>query len=101
MKKITRVLMLCLALSVFAVSKNYAQQIVVKTRLVAHSRTERPVRPSRRHVWVSAEWAPGGGTYIYHEGYWALPPHRGAIWVSGKWRHVRHGYVWVAGHWSR
>lgn len=98
MKKLTRILLLSLAISLFSVSKNYAQQIVVRTRLY-HRAEVRPVRPSRRHVWVAAEWVPAGGTYVYHTGYWAVPPRRGAIWVKGYWVHRRRGYIWVAGRW--
>lgn len=98
MKKITKILMLCAVLSLFAVTKNYAQEIVVRARL--HHRVDvRPVRPSVRHVWVSAEWVPVRGRYEYRAGYWAIPPRRGLIWVDGHWIHRRHGYVWIPGHW--
>jgi hypothetical protein len=100
MKKITRILMLFLAVSLFAASKNYAQ-IVVRARLSAHAHIVRPVRPSPRHVWVSEEWVPSGGTYIHRAGYWALPPHRGAIWIAGHWRRHHRGWIWISGYWNR
>jgi hypothetical protein len=99
MKKIIRVFMLFLALSAFAASKNYAQEVVVRTRMY-HARDVRPMRPSRRHVWVAAEWTPGEGNYAYHAGYWALPPRPGVIWVSGHWVRRPRGWVWVPGHWN-
>lgn len=78
----------------FAVTSGRAQEIVVGARLGRPGRIiARPMRPSLRHVWVSEEWAPGGGTYAYHAGYWAVPPRPGQIWVAGHWRHRHRGYV--------
>ena len=71
--------MLVLALSAFAVSKNYAQEVVVGARLYNHPPEVRPMRPSRGHIWVAGEWTPSGGTYVWHAGYWALPPHPGGV----------------------
>jgi len=100
MKKIIRILMLLSVVSLFAIDSSRAQEIVVRARLGRPGPVMvRPMRPSPRHVWVAEEWVPGGGTYVYHEGYWALPPHPGAIWVAGRWRHRHHGYVWVGGFW--
>ena len=48
-------------------------QIVVRARLGRPHAVvvARPSRPTPRHVWVSEEWVPSGGTYVYKEGYWA------------------------------
>src|ERR1700761_8630193 len=100
MKKITRILMLVLALSAFAVSKNYAQEVVVGARLYNHPPEVRPMRPSRGHIWVAGEWTPSGGTYVWHAGYWALPPHPGGVWVKGYWSHRHRGWTWIPGHWA-
>jgi hypothetical protein len=101
MKKITRILMLVSAMFLFAVASSKAQEVVVRARLGRPAPVVvRPVRPSPRHVWVSEEWTPGGGSYVYHAGYWAVPPHPGAVWRAGHWRHRPGGYVWIAGHWS-
>ena len=100
MKKITKVLMLFLALSAFTVSFVRAQEIVIGARLYNHPREVRPPRPSPRHVWVSGEWAPGGGTYSWRAGYWALPQRPGGYWVKGHWAHRPRGWVWVGGHWA-
>jgi hypothetical protein len=100
MKKVTRILMLFLALSVFSAAKNYAQEIVVRSRMVGHGPAVRPMRPSRHHVWVAAEWSANGGTYVYKPGFWALPPRAGAYWIRGRWKHRRGGYAWIPGHWA-
>jgi hypothetical protein len=89
-------------MSLFAAANSHAQEIVVRARLNRPGRVvvRRPFRPSPRHVWVSEEWAPGGGNYVYHEGHWALPPHPGVVWIGGHWIHRPGGYVWITGHWS-
>jgi hypothetical protein len=100
MKKIIRILMLLSVVSLFAVTTSTAQEIVVRARLGRPGPVViRPLRPSPRHVWVAEEWSPNGGTYVYHEGYWAVPPRPGAIWIAGRWRHRQRGYVWVGGFW--
>ena len=99
MRKITKLMVLAGALSLFAINESKAQEIVVRARMHAPVATVRPVRPSPRHVWIGEEWAPSGGTYVYKGGYWAEPPHRGARWIPGHWRHSPGGYVWRPGHW--
>jgi hypothetical protein len=100
MKKIIRVLMLLTAVTVFAVTNSNAQVVVrVRPERPGAVVVRRPFRPSPRHVWVAEEWTPAGGTYVYHGGYWAVPPRPGAIWVTGRWRHSHRGYVWVGGYW--
>src|ERR1700761_1485242 len=98
MKKISRILFLAMAVSCFAISQSNAQ-----VGIYVHVRPPRPhgvvvvrpARPSRAHVWVAEEWTPAGGTYAYHAGYWAVPPHPGAEWIAGHWRHDGpRGYVW-------
>lgn len=100
MKKITRILFLAGALSVFAVTNSNAQQIVIKARLHGPVHEVRPVRPTREHVWVSGEYVPNGGTYVYKPGYWAVPPRPHQVWVTGRWHRYHHGYVWAPGHWA-
>jgi len=100
MKNYGKILMLASAISLFAVASSNAQ-IVVRARL-GRPRTvvvARPPAPSPHHVWVSEEWVPSGGTYVYKEGYWAEPPHRHAYWVPGHWGRRPGGYVWKPGHW--
>jgi hypothetical protein len=103
MKKISKILFLFMAVSLFTVAKSNAQVnigLTIGARPVRPRGYEvRPFRPSPRHVWVAEEWTPNGGNYVYRPGYWALPPHPGAIWIAGHWRHHR-GYIWIAGHWS-
>ncbi|WP_428328791.1 hypothetical protein [Mucilaginibacter sp.] len=100
MKKYTRFLMLFTVMSLFAVASSHAQ-IVVRARLVRPGTVvvARPMRPSPRHVWVAEEWTPGGGTYAYRAGYWAVPPRPHAIWIAGRWRHTHRGYIWIPGRW--
>ena len=102
MKKIMKLSMLMMAVSLLTLSNSQAQEIVVRTRM---HRTGpvfvRPARPSRHHVWVTEEWTPGGRTYVHHAGYWAVAPHARAVWIGGHWRLRHHGYVWIAGHWNR
>ena len=100
MKKITRILMLLLALSTFAVARSVAQEVIVGARLSNHPAEVRTARPSPRHVWVGGEWAPNGGAYAWRAGYWALPPRPGGVWVAGHWRHRPGGWAWVPGHWA-
>jgi hypothetical protein len=102
MKKISRILVLLSMTLLFAVANSSAQEIVVHVRPPRPRGVVvvRPPRPSRHHVWVAEEWSPNGGAYVYHGGYWVVPPHPGAIWIAGHWRHRRDGYIWISGHWS-
>ena len=100
MKKMIRVLMLLSIVFVFAIDNSQAQVIVrVPLRRPGVVVVARPHRPSPRHVWVSEEWAPGGGTYVYRQGYWAVPPQPGGIWIAGHWGHRGRGYFWIPGRW--
>jgi len=101
MKRIVKILMVLLIASVFSFENSQAQQIVVRVRprRPGVEIIRRPHRPSPRHVWVDEEWTPEGARYVYHRGYWALPPHPGTIWIAGHWDHRGRGYVWVPGHW--
>jgi hypothetical protein len=103
MKKLIRILFVFLAVSSFAIAKSQAQvSVYVGVRPVrpAGIVVERPMRPSRRHVWIAEGWTPAGGSYTYRAGYWAVPPHPGAIWRPGHWLHGRRGYFWRPGHWA-
>src|SRR3569833_307191 len=99
MKKYGKILMLASAISLFAIASSEAQ-IVVRARLGRPHTVvvRRPERPTPRHEWVSEEWTPRGGTYVYKEGYWAEPPRPGAGWVAGRWRHHHLGFIWVGGY---
>ena len=100
MKKVTKIMFLMGVLSLCAVSNSRAQEIVVHERLHAPVVAARPARPSSRHVWVAEEWTPGGGTYVFKGGYWALPPWPRAAWMPGHWRHKPRGWMWIPGHWG-
>jgi len=102
MRKLKKILVFFIVLSVFAVANSQAQVIV-------RERPERPgtgvvvksPAPSSHHVWVAEEWTPRGGKYVYHAGYWALPPRNYSVWVAGRWRARSGGYYWKPGYWSR
>lgn len=97
MKKIlSKIFFLLLFTSAFSFGST--AQIVVRVRPVAVVRV-RPVAPSRRHVWVSNEYAYRNNRYETIDGYWALPPRGRTVWIDGRWRHRRGGWVWVKGHW--
>lgn len=102
MKRISKALTLASAVVLFAAATSQAQQIVVSVRphRPATYVAVRPHRPSAQHVWVAEEWTPEGGSYGYHAGYWAVPPHPHAEWTGGHWKHSRRGYIWIAGHWN-
>jgi len=98
MKKLSRVLFLVAAVSLFTAVKSNAQIVVrVRPRVVA---VVAPARPSPRHVWVAQGWQVRGGVYVARPGYWALPPHPGAVWIAGHWRDTPRGSVWIEGHWA-
>ena len=99
MKKITKVLFLAGALSVFAVTQSHAQRVFINVRPAEPVRVAPPPAPSRNHIWVEGEWEERGGRYVYKPGYWVVPPHRHARWTPGHWRHFRGGWGWVPGHW--
>ena len=106
MKKISRILFVLMAVSCFAISESNAQ---ISAGIYVHTRPPRPhgvvvvrpPRPSRAHVWIAEEWTPSGGSYAYHAGYWAVPPHPGAVWHPGHWvyRPQFGGWIWIAGYW--
>lgn len=101
MKKLSKILMLFVAVSTFTALKSNAQ-IVVRVRPVRPREVvvTRPPAPSPRHVWVAEEWNNEGGRYVYHAGYWAVPPRPHAVWVQGHWSNRPRGYVWIPGHWA-
>jgi hypothetical protein len=99
MKKITRLLFLAGAVTLFAINTGKAQEIVLRARLHAPVVAVRPPAPSPRHVWIGEEWTPSGGTYAYKGGYWAEPPRPHARWIPGHWRQTPRGWVWRPGHW--
>ncbi|MDB5124403.1 MAG: hypothetical protein JWP94_2532 [Mucilaginibacter sp.] len=101
MKKIISILMLALIVFVFAVENSRAQQLIVRVpaRRPGIVVFRRPHRPSPRHVWVQEEWTPEGTAYVYHQGYWAVPPHPGTVWLAGHWGREGRGYFWIPGHW--
>ncbi len=98
MKKISKILFVLMFIA-FGASNSFAQ-IVVRVRPARPAVVvARPPAPSRFHVWVDEDWVPQGGTYAWHGGYWAAPPHPGARYIPGHWRDTRRGAIWIQGHW--
>jgi len=99
MKKITKILIFS-AIIGLGVSKANAQ-IIVRVHPVRPVAvvTARPVAPGPHAVWVDEDWTPQGGTYAWHGGYWAVPPHPGAVFIRGHWRETRRGSIWIPSHW--
>jgi len=105
MKKISKILFLFLAVSLFTVAESKAQIAVgihvgVRPMRPRGAVIVRGRRPSPRHVWVSEEWVPSGNTYVYQQAHWALPPRYGQRWVPGHWAHDSHGDIWMPGRWD-
>ncbi|HZI31892.1 MAG TPA: hypothetical protein VFF11_06105, partial [Candidatus Binatia bacterium] len=56
------------------------------------------VSPGPEYVWVSGEWI-WVNRWVWHAGYWAVPPHGCRVWVGGRyWRDGR-GWHYNRGHW--
>jgi len=56
------------------------------------------IAPSPLYVWVPEYWA-WHDRWVWVEGRWELPPHRGAAWIPGGWDRHAHAWVWRPGHW--
>jgi hypothetical protein len=50
--------------------------------------------PGPDYFWVEGYWYPVRGRYIWHPGYWTLPPYRGARWIIPRYeqRYYYRGY---------
>jgi hypothetical protein len=59
----------------------------------------RPPPPSGLHIWIGGQYVVGSGAWVWVEGHWAQPPHRGAVWTPGHTRQSGHVYHWRPGHW--
>ena len=56
----------------------------------------RPTRPAPEYIWVDSYWYPEGGSYVWHAGYWTLPPYPGAYWVQPRYDSHR----FFVGYWD-
>ncbi|MEO6668116.1 MAG: hypothetical protein ABIN36_01485 [Ferruginibacter sp.] len=90
------VAIIAILLSGFMISN---AQVVIKVRPGPPVVRVRPVTPGPRHIWVDGEYAWRGGTYVYTDGYWAVPPSRRTHWKAGHWKHRRDGWIWIPGRW--
>lgn len=100
MKRYLKKLIAIFIISFAAITTTNAQ-IIIKVRPAAPVVRARPLAPGPRHVWVAGEYAWQGGTYVYTDGYWAVPPARFRVWKEGHWKKRPGGWIWVRGHWVR
>ncbi len=97
MKKKLLIASFCI-IALINISEIHAQ-FVVKVRPTMMVR-QRPVAPSRTHIWIGPEYVWRNGNYVLVNGYWAAP-RVGFSYVPGRWKRQRGGHVWVAGGWRR
>ena len=62
-------------------------------------RYSQPLAPGPNYIWVSGEWIPRHGRYVYRKGYWVRPRPGHYNYVEGHWQSRRRGWVWIPGHW--
>jgi hypothetical protein len=55
-----------------------------------------PPAPGPGYFWVDPYWNWVGGSYVYVNGYWGLPPYAGAYWVAPRY----YGGHYYAGYWG-
>jgi len=107
MKKISKVLTLVLAVSLFAFTGSNAQvgpplspPLLVRVPPAPPKGNIRPARPNKYLVWVAEDWAAVENKYIYHVGYWQMPPTSKSVYVPGYWKKTPNGYYRVPGYWK-
>jgi hypothetical protein len=59
----------------------------------------RPPRPSGIHVWIGGHFIVETGRWVWVEGHWARPRHRGARWVPPRTRRKGSHWGYRPGHW--
>lgn len=59
----------------------------------------RPPRPSRIHVWIDGYYVVRLGKWVWIEGHWEKPDHRGARWVPPHTRRKGDRWGHKPGHW--
>ncbi len=103
MKKIAKISMVLVTVSLLGITAGKAQVIVPKIPTFSRSHPERKTRqPSPKHVWIPPEWDPyaSGLHGNYMPGFWEVPPRAGLVWIPGRWQKVPKGYTWLGGHWK-
>jgi hypothetical protein len=93
MKKIAFFVILSVALGSLVSCATY----VVRER-PAEVIYERPLPPSRDHIWIGGDWAWEGGRYAWHEGHYERR-RQGSRWEEGHWQNAKGGWRWNKGHW--
>lgn len=81
------------------VNDRYDYPVVINRPAAPHFHRGR--QPSRHHVWIPGEYRWNRGGYVYHPGYWAIPPRMGMQYIPGYWQPARNGgFVWISGFWN-
>lgn len=60
-----------------------------------------PPPPGPQYVWVPGYWYWTGRNYVWHAGYYDVPPQQGAVWVRSGWVQYNNRYRYVPGRWAR
>ena len=94
MKKYVWYLVLAIALVSFA---SCTATYMVRER-PAEVIYERPMAPSREHIWITGDWFWEGGRYTWHEGHYERR-RQGYRWEEGRWQNAKGGWKWNKGHW--
>ena len=58
-----------------------------------------PPRPSSMHIWIDGHFIVDTGRWVWVEGHWARPEHRGMVWVPPHTRPRGDRWGWRPGHW--
>lgn len=58
-----------------------------------------PPAPSPRHRWIAGYWGWRGGTHVWINGQWLVPPAYGYVWEPARWENVGGAWMFHEGHW--
>lgn len=63
---------------------------------------DRPLAPSRAHIWIEGDWHwdHRSRVYVHEPGYWVLP-RSDREYRSGHWESGPRGKYWSKGYWER
>jgi len=59
-----------------------------------------PERPTSQHVWLAGYWTWQNNRYEWMAGHWAMPPHSAANWVNPRWAPEGGSYRFHEGYWN-
>jgi len=58
------------------------------------------VAPSPQYVWMPGYYEYSGGSYVFVNGSYRLPPRGRTSYTQGTWRNTPKGYKREKGHWN-